>query len=328
MPSPPSPKNLSATSSIKSPTLFYEWKNYRCAYDFYNPTVANENRITLLLHPIGVGLSRIFWQRFCDSWYAAGNTNPIYSPDLLGCGESAMPHVACYPEDWAEQLQFFLETVVKKPAIVIVQGALLAVALALAKIQQEGRSNLIHALIMAGPPAWAVTNKHSTDREQRIIWNLLDSPLGNAFYRYARRAEFLRSFSAKQLFGDAAKIDSEWLDALQAGAANPDSRHAVFSFLAGFWRQDYTNTIHKFVKRSYPEGNRPALVVMGEQASSISKEGKTEKPQERLAQYLANFPNAEGLLIPGRNVLPYESTEEFVAAVAEFVNKLNNSNLR
>jgi hypothetical protein len=60
---------------------------------------------------------------------------------------------------------------------------------------------------------------------------------------------------------------------------------------------------------------------MGEQASSISQAGKEEKPEERLAQYLANFPKAEGLLMPGRNVLPYESTAEFVSAVADFVNK-------
>lgn len=308
-------QGLPAISSIKSPTLFYEWQKYRCAYDVYQPNTATEDSIPLLLiHPIGVGLSRVFWQRFCENWYKSGNTNPIYNPDLLGCGDCEMPAVACYPEDWAAQLQFFLETVVKKPAIVLVQGALLCVALELAKLQQESNSNLIHSLVLAGPPAWAVMNKHSTDTEQRIVWNLLDSPLGNAFYRYARRAKFLQSFSAKQLFGDAAKVDSEWLDALQAGAANPDSRHAVFSFLAGFWRQDYTSTIQKF--------KNPALVVMGETASSISQSGKEEKPEERLAQYLANFPNGEGLLMPGRNVLPYESTAEFVAAVAEFANKL------
>ncbi|MCW6048763.1 alpha/beta fold hydrolase [Lyngbya sp. CCAP 1446/10] len=306
---------LSPISSIKSPTLFYEWQNYRCAYDVYQPTNATEDSIPLLLiHPVGVGLSKVFWQRFCENWYTSGNTNPIYNPDLLGCGDSEMPAVACYPDDWAAQLQFFLETVVKKPAIVIVQGALLCVALELAKIQQESGSNLIHGLILAGPPAWAVMNKHSTERQQRIVWNLLDSPLGNAFYRYARRAEFLRSFSVKQLFGDAANVDSEWLEALQAGAANPDSRHAVYSFLAGFWRKDYSGTIQKF--------EPPVLVVMGEKASSISQSGKEEKPEERLAQYLANFSNAEGLLMPGRNVLPYESTAEFVEAVAEFANKL------
>ncbi|WP_293126455.1 alpha/beta fold hydrolase [Microcoleus sp. bin38.metabat.b11b12b14.051] len=310
-----STQNLSAISSIKSPTLFYEWQKYRCAYDVYQPTTATEDSIPLLLiHPIGVGLSRVFWQRFCETWYKSGNTNPIYNPDLLGCGDCEMPAVACYPSDWAAQLQFFLETVVKKPAIVLVQGALLCVALELAKIQQETGSNLIRGLVLAGPPAWAVMNKHSTDREQRIVWNLLDSPLGNAFYRYARRTEFLRSFSAKQLFGDAANVDSEWLDALQAGAANPDSRHAVFSFLAGFWRQDYSTAIQQFMN--------PALVIVGEKASSISQSGKKEKPEEKLAQYLANFPKAEGLLMPGRNVLPYESTAEFVGAVAEFA-KLN-----
>jgi pimeloyl-ACP methyl ester carboxylesterase len=314
-----STQDVSPISSLKSPTLFYEWKNYRCAYNVYRETPATaDNSIPLvLIHPIGVGLSRVFWQRFCDSWYKTGNTNPIYNPDLLGCGECEMPAVACYPDDWGEQLQYFLETVVKKPAIVLVQGALLSVALALAKIEQESRSNLIRGLVLAGPPAWGVMNKHSTAQQQRIVWNLLDSLLGNAFYRYARRAEFLRSFSIKQLFGDAAKVDSEWLEALQAGAANPDSRHAVFSFLAGFWRQDYSSTIQKF--------DRPALVVMGETASSISQAGKEEKPDERLAQYLANFPNAEGLLIHGRNVLPYESTAEFVAAVSEFANKLNKN---
>ena len=313
-----STQNLSAISSIKSPTLFYEWQKYRCAYDVYQPTTATEDSIPLLLiHPIGVGLSRVFWQRFCETWYKSGNTNPIYNPDLLGCGDCEMPAVACYPSDWAAQLQFFLETVVKKPAIVLVQGALLCVALELAKIQQKTGSNLIRGLVLAGPPAWAVMNKHSTDREQRIVWNLLDSPLGNAFYRYARRAEFLRSFSAKQLFGDAANVDSEWLDALHAGAANPESRHAVYSFLAGFWRQDYSTAIQQFIN--------PALVIVGEKASSISRSGKKEKPEEKLAQYLANFPNAEGLLMPGRNVLPYESTAEFVGAVAEFANKLKNN---
>lgn len=314
-----STQDVSAISVLKSPTLFYEWQNYRCAYDVCNQTTATaDNSIPLvLIHPIGVGLSRVFWQRFCENWYKTGNTNLIYNPDLLGCGECEMPAVACYPDDWAAQLQFFLETVVKKPAIVLVQGALLSVALALAKIERESGSNLIRGLVLAGPPAWAVMNKHSTAQQQRIVWNLLDSPLGNAFYRYARRAEFLRSFSIKQLFGDAAKVDGEWLDALQAGAANPDSRHAVFSFLAGFWRQDYSSTIQKF--------DRPALVVMGEQASSISQAGKEEKPDERLAQYLTHFPNAEGLLIPGRNVLPYESTAEFVSVVADFVNKLNKN---
>ena len=72
-------------------------------------------------------------------------------PTFWAAAIREMPAVACYPDDWAAQLQYFLETVVKKPAIVLVQGALLSVALALAKMQQESGSNLIRGLVLAGP---------------------------------------------------------------------------------------------------------------------------------------------------------------------------------
>ncbi len=115
-------------------TEFYIWKEYNCAYDFYAQKNGDSNSIPLLLlHPIGVGLSRCFWYRFCDQWQKQNLPNPIYSPDLLGCGESDMPSVAYYPIDWAEQLQYFLETIVQRPVILIVQGALFPVAVSLVK---------------------------------------------------------------------------------------------------------------------------------------------------------------------------------------------------
>lgn len=294
-----------------SPTQFYTWQNYRCAYDMYQPhNSQSEGMPLLLIQPIGVGLSRQFWQRFCTQWYAAGYKNPIYNPDLLGCGESAMPHIAYTPKDWAEQLSYFLNTEIKQPVVVIVQGALLPVAIELVK--QE--LNLIAGLVLAGPPAWPVLSKQTPAWRQKIFWNLFDSPLGNAFYRYARTEKFLRSFSTRQLFGSEIAVDREWLDMLAAGAENPASRHAVFSFLAGFWRQNYSSYIASI--------QQPTLVVVGETASSISKEGKQETPDERLADYLACLPQGQGVKLSGRNVLPYESTIEFVQAIAPFINQL------
>jgi hypothetical protein len=41
-----------------------------------------------------------------------------------------------------------------------------------------------------------------------------------------------------------------------------------------------------------------------------------------MAQYLKHLPKGQGRQIAGRNVLPYESTAEFVAVVAEFVKQL------
>ncbi|MBG1271690.1 alpha/beta fold hydrolase [Nostoc sp. WHI] len=305
-----------------SPSQFYSWQNYRCAYEVHQPSNTTPKSIPLLLiHPIGVGLSRQFWWRFCRESDKTGQHYSIYNPDLLGCGASDMPHLAYTPNDWAEQLQYFLQTVIQKPVVVVVQGALLPVALALlaagiALVQKE--SNLIAGLVLSGPPAWPLMTKKSPEWQQRVVWNLLDSPFGSVFYRYARTPNFLGSFSTRQLFASDHAVDAEWLNTLVAGAENPASRHAVFSFLAGFWRQDYGNAIASI--------QQPTLVVVGETASSISQEGKKETPDERLADYLARLPQGRGIKITGRNVLPYESTAEFVAAIAPFINELSLAN--
>ncbi|QKQ78036.1 alpha/beta hydrolase [Nostoc sp. TCL240-02] len=300
------------TNLTASPSQFFTWQNYRCAYEVHQPTNTTSEGIPLLLiHPIGVGLSRQFWQRFCHEWYNSGQRNSIYNPDLLGCGESDMPHLAYTPSDWAEQLQYFLQTVVRQPVIVVVQGALLPVAIAL--VQKE--SNLISRLVLSGPPTWALMANKPPEWQQKFLWNVLDSPFGIPFYRYARTPKFLRSFSTRQLFASESAVDAEWLNALVTGAENPASRHAVFSFLAGFWRQDYTNFIASI--------QQPTLAVVGETASSISQNNRKETPDERLANYLAYFPQGRGIKINGRNVLPYESTAEFVAVIAPFINEVS-----
>ncbi|MFW9261121.1 alpha/beta fold hydrolase [Nostoc sp. CALU 546] len=300
------------TNLTASPSQFYSWQNYRCAYEIHQPiNTTSEGVPLLLIHPIGVGLSRQFWQRFCREWYDRGQRNSIYNPDLLGCGESDMPHIAYTPSDWAEQLQYFLQTVVQRPVIVVVQGALLPVAIQL--VQKE--SNLIAGLVLSGPPAWDLMTNKPPKWQEKFLWNVLDSPFGSAFYRYARTQTFLRSFSTRQLFASENAVDAEWLNTLIAGAENLASRHAVFSFLAGFWRQDYTSFIASI--------EQPTLAVMGETASSISQDNKKETPDERLAHYLACLPQGRGIKINGRNVLPYESTAEFVAAIATFINEVS-----
>ncbi len=64
--------------------------------------------------------------------------------------------------------------------------------------------------------------------------------------------------------------------------------------------------------------------MVGEKATSISRTGQSETPEQRSREYLKYLPQGQTHQIPGRNVLPYESTAEFVAVVAEFVNQLND----
>ena len=290
-------------------SLDYNWLGYSCTYNISG--AANSSTASLvLIHPIGVGLSHKFWQRFIDEWLKQNPDSLIYNPDLLGCGAGDKPAIAYYPIDWAKQLQYFIDTIVKQPVILIVQGASFPIAIELVRLMPIEQ---VKGLVLSAPPAWRTMTDPAKPGQQKLLWNLLfDSPLGlgNLFYRYARRRQFIESFSVGQLFANPEEVDRQWLDELTTGAEDMKTRYAVFSFLAGFWRQDYSQAIANI--------QQPTLVVFGEQSSSISREGKSETVPERLTAYTSHLPNGKGCIISGRNVLPYESTAEFIKVVADF----------
>lgn len=295
---------------------YYYWQNFRCGYTVNQlHQFLPQAPAIVLIHPVGVGLSGIFWERFIQTWLAQNPHSVVYNPDLLGCGSSDMPAVAYYPVDWAAQLEYFITQVVQQPVVLIVQGASLPIAIKL--IQNSASSNLIKGLVLSAPPAWRTITDPAKPLAQKLFWNLLfNSPLGlgKLFYLYAQRRQFIESFSVRQLFADAAQVDDNWLDKLSEGGKNLASRYAVFSFLAGFWRADYQQAIAQI--------QQPTLVIFGEQSSSISREGKQETVQERLDNYTKYLSQGQGCIIPGRNVLPYESTSDFVKVAGDFVQKL------
>lgn len=289
-------------SSFASKT--YQWQDLSCAYR----CCAEEGQKPILfIHPVGVGLSGQFWDRCVSHWQSQGQSYSFYIPDLLGCGQSALPHYAYYPKDWAAQLHFFITSEICQPVILVVQGALFPVAMELVHLDPKR----IQAMILSGPPAGSLVSENTDPTWQKVRWNFFDSPLGWGFYLYARQESFLRQFSINQLFAKPEDVDDEWLKMLAAGCADLESRYAVYSFLSGFWRRDY--------REKMQQTEQPVLVVMGDQASSISRDGGAESPEERLQFYTKTFPNAEGVVIPGRNVLPYESTPAFVEACQGFL---------
>ncbi len=294
----------------------YLWQNFNCTYTVRGlSNSSNRTPAIVLIHPIGVGLSKAFWQPFVAAWLQQSPNSVVYNPALLGCGDSDMPAVAYSALDWAKQLKYFVENIVKQPVILTVQGASFSIAIELTKIISDPQ--LIRGLVLAAPPAWSTMTKAANPLVQKLLWNLLfDSPfgLGQLFYLYARRRQFLASFSQRQLFAEAESFSDRWLDTLIVGSANLSSRYAVFSFLAGFWRDDYTLDI--------AEIKQPTLVVFGEKSSSISREGLTETLQDRQNLYLKQLSQGQVTVIEGRNVLPIESTSRFVEVVHDFWQKL------
>jgi len=299
--------------TIQAETQYYQWNKYQCAYTAYNQQI-NQNYALVLIHPIGIGLSGNFWQRFLNFIIEQQQQFIIYNPDLLGCGKSDLPHVAYDPKDWASQLKYFIENIVKKPVILVVQGASFPLAIYLAA--GDLKSDLIKGLILSGPPAWNIMTNGGNLKISEIIWNLFfDSFIGSLFYQYARRRQFIQSFSVKELFAKAEDVDDNWLDMLEKAAIEPKNRYAVFSFLAGFWRKDYTKLMKQI--------EQPILMLLGEKASSVSKDGFQESPQKRIELYQQNIPNLTAKFISGRNVIPYESTAEFMEQVNNFCSQFN-----
>lgn len=309
---------------ISNPTQFYTWEKYNCSYEVQNP---NGNNIPLvLIHPIGVGLSRKFWSNFCIEWEKNNNSsynpnhnlNPIFSPDLLGCGDGDMPKLAYTSDIWAKQLKYFIENIIQnniqdnekstqKSVILVVQGALFTVALELVKIAPD----LVEKIVISAPPPYNLISEGTAEWRKKLAWSIFSSPFGNLFYRYARTEKFLRNFSIRRLFFSSESVDSQWLNPLITGSINMASRYAVFSFLAGFWRKNYSDAIKSI--------QQPTLIVLGEGTTSVSKKGITKTANEWLADYLNVFPQSQGKIISGRNVLPYESAVEFVSAVSSFL---------
>lgn len=284
----------------------YQWQQYTCAYEAHN--IESDATPLLLIHPIGVGLAGKFWQPFVTQWQG----QPLYVPDLLGCGDSDLPRRPYSPRDWAEQLHYFISEIIQRPVIVVVQGALLPVALELMADKTMGQH--IVGAALSGPPAWRLMTEPTASWRQQLNWSLFQSPLGWGFYQYARTQKFLKSFSERQLFGQAQDVTDDWLTMLKGGSRDMGTRYAVFSFLAGFWRQDYGPAI-----AAIPQ---PILVIMGNTASTIDRTAQDTTAQQRLDDYTSHFPNAQGSFIPGRNVLPYESAAEFIQVLKPFVDSL------
>ena len=116
-------------------------------------------------------------------------------------------------------------------------------------------------------------------------------------------------------------MTGEWLTMLHEGSRDMNSRYAVFSFLAGFWRQDYESAMQQI--------QQPTLIVMGKEASTIDRSVAKQvdstsisSANKRVKDYLENWHSAEDISISGRNVLPYESVSEFTKGVKLFVDQI------
>jgi len=298
-------------SSMEASVKSYEYDGWQLTYEYKPASKGYEKETPLLLiHPVGIGLSSWYWERFMNAWQGPA----LYAVDLIGCGirhgaDAWDPNVRglSVPLGWVQGCEALLQKAIfpkqqkipfmKRPQCnVMVQGGLAPVGVLLAFRNPE----TVQRLILASPPTWKDMTTPVPEKELERNYNFLRSPiLGKLAFGLLESRWAVEFFSNAFLFAD--KCDAEWLDQAQAEAC-VEARPPVQVFNAGF-------CMHRSYEEELQSLQQPVLVLQGvDDASRLSKR----------EDYASELMKGSVQTLAGKNVLPWESPTLTCQAVNNF----------
>ena len=301
-----------ATSRATYQTLFTmsEGDRLRFQYDFDELVLSAEasssvastpttTHAVLLIHPIGVGIGRWYYDRLMESLGKdAGGPNTdetgrivFIAPDLLGSGSASAPIAADGTDmleiplltvsDWSDQLQdlmasYEIRSESKSRPIgrwtVVANGGCSPIALDVARSFVDGTAPFtseVTNVVLSSPPRLPFFLDSADVEKVKKSYRTLSGIAGRLFWWYALRGngKFIQRFSEKNLVGRPESLGDEWTRNCVAVAKlnGGRSRYSTFSFLAG----------------SLQEGCRRSLGVLKNSNVKISFIRGTDKRRNR-----------------------------------------------
>lgn len=310
---------------------FYEHDGYTLSYLHKRASPGYELSPPLVLvHPVGIGLSSWFWNKFLEEWVGA----EVFAPDLIGCGlenGSCPPWIPdvkgmSFPLGWVNALEKLIHTEVANPeprvggllgglfprsntprsCVVVAQGGMTPVGVLLASrnptaMANDGGGGVSH-LVLTSSQTWEDMVVPVPEPEMARNYDFLKSPvLGKMAFYFLESRWAVRFFSNAFLFLETC--DEEWVDrCTRTDAIRPEARAPIMAFNSGFLNH-----------RSYEEELRtleqPTLVLSG----------TGDKRVENRVKYGELMHRCELRSIPGTNVLPWESPGYVCAAIQTFL---------
>ncbi len=287
VPSPRKSKRRQAWSFLKKKILF--WKgtvdengnvtkrvlNFSYDYDVIEltngtneGTSASRTTGIVLIHPIGVGIARWYYQRLVSSLVAkqmrAGERLVVVVPDLLGSGSACnvtagTETVKKFPlfsiSDWTDQVEALMSSVEVASETsyggkieqwcVVANGGCSPIALQLAERKKIVEKNdhigvPVTNLVLSSVPRLPFFLRNETTNDARKVaksYKTLSGVPGNLFWWYSCRNKgaFIQTFSEKNLIADPKNLGPTWRSNCYETAISFDGtgRYATFSFLAG-----------------------------------------------------------------------------------------------
>lgn len=248
--------------------------NYAYKYDklLLEPTLesnpAQSSTIGIVLvHPIGVGISRWFYERLLNAFRSNKDAERsdrllILSPDLLGSGSACDPAISTSDEssssipkhlpmlnisDWTDQLIDLMAKIEVAQAeqsvdrwCIVANGGCSPIALQVAEKSLDPTSPLskpVSNVIISSAPSLPFFLNASDSSKVAKAYARLCGVVGRLFWWYACRnkGKFIQTFSEKNLVANPDNLGETWRsNCYQTAIARGGmSRYSTFAFLAG-----------------------------------------------------------------------------------------------
>uniref|UniRef100_A0A7S2VCV4 AB hydrolase-1 domain-containing protein n=1 Tax=Entomoneis paludosa TaxID=265537 RepID=A0A7S2VCV4_9STRA len=301
----------------------YTFDGWNLAYQYKPAAEGFENANPLLLvHPVGIGLSSWFWNKFMETWEGP----MLVAIDLIGCGiqHGADPwdpdeRGLSVPLGWVKAAEALMQEVMVEAPIkqlpnllsllggssnrkipqysVVVQGGLAPVGVLLA----SRNPMQVEKLVMTSPPTWQQMTNGVSETELAKNYEFFRSPIrGRLAFSLLESRWAVQFFSNLFLF--AEPCDKTWLDEVEKEACK-EARPPVQVFNSGFC-----------LARSFEEElaslSQPTLILQGSE--------DTARIPNR-AEYANTMQQCSLQEIRGKNVLPWESSTDVVRAIQNFL---------
>jgi hypothetical protein len=252
---------------------------YHFDYNYNQVVLRNDNNnetltAILLIHPIGVGIGRWFYNRLLHELYTLYSKEDrvvVLAPDLLACGSASNPiftttnddsiqQVGKLPlfnvTDWASQIQQLMaqyeeslpSSTTSLDWCLVSNGGCVPIALDILQSYCESsqqqvlfKGNLTNIVLSAPPRLSGLLQYPPPATKVKKSYRILSSTVaGRLFWWYSLRNDgaFIQKFSENNLAASADNLGEEWTPICVATATlYPKSRYSTFCFLAGALQQ-------------------------------------------------------------------------------------------
>jgi hypothetical protein len=307
----------------------------------------------VLVHPIGVGIGKWFYQRLLTALSTRHDTESstprlvVVSPDLLGSGSAGNPTMSDGQElqklpllnisDWTDQIVDLMAKTEKSANVdrwcVVANGGCSPIALQVAQRSVEGTVSFhkkVSNVILSSVPRLPFFLQAVDPLKVAKSYKTLCGIPGKLFWWYSCRNEgaFIQKFSEKNLVADPENLGDQWRPNCYETAKmhGGKSRYTTFAFLAGTLQDGCVESL-----RALKDGDVRIDIIKGRdvrrnQAKSWFWQKSKRKPDanEKLLKTFREFLEESGnggreALIGGRISLAHEDSQGYSDALVAYL---------